>query len=237
MTFKPYPWSTLFTLIGLGILIALGNWQLQRLGWKQDLIETTQARLSQSPVPLRDLEHSAKMGELDWQRIVVEGEFEGKEVHFYRRNAGKPGYYILSQLRRENGQLLLVARGFLPLEKKSERLGRPDDEIAKSRVEGVVQPFQPRALFLPENNPAENEWYYLSLEQLAEWTGSTNLAPYFVVDQERADPGLEPIEIDVNLPNNHLGYAITWFGLAAALLAVYVGYHVSEGRLVFRSRT
>lgn len=235
--FRPKLIPTLFTLPALVALVWLGAWQLQRLEWKETLLDRlhTRAEAEAVALPAGDLD----IDEWEFQRVTVTGEFlHDQEVHLLNRSLnGNPGLHILTPLRRTDmpdAQTVLVNRGWVPFELK-ERSARPDGLVeGPVTVEGIVRFQRPitglQRVFLPENEPANNVWYSVDQAQIEE-TASLSLTNFYVVDGNTDVPGTYPLgrQWILDIRNDHLQYALTWFLLAGALAVIYVVYHRRGG--------
>ena len=225
----------LATLVGMTILISLGVWQLERRAWKNDLIQKIEARAYGAPGAIPpEAEWPAWSREAEeYRRVRVAGRFlyEGEvAVHglMSGRERGQPlqGYYLLTPLRLRDGGIVVVNRGFVPGELRD--LGRrpgsdPEGEVAFT---GLVRAPETPAPFVPKNDPARNEWFVRSPDEIAKAKGLARVAP-FLID---ADPMPSPAgwpkggQTRLSMPNDHLQYALTWFGLALTLLGVFAGF-------------
>ncbi len=215
-------------LLALAILLGLGTWQVKRLYWKEALIADIEERRSASPVPLSDIEAIAKSGgDIEYRTVSLSGTFDhARERHFFATHQGQTGYYIYTPLTLADGRILFVNRGFVPFEMK-EPAKRPNGQVAGevtitglSRAPLVAKP----SSLLPDNDIAKNIFYWKNLAAMA---SSADIPPdrlvHLFVDADTApNPGGWPqggVTL-IDLPNNHLQYAITWYGLAAALVIV-----------------
>ncbi len=216
---------TLATVAALALLVALGVWQLRRLAWKTELIARAQAGLAAPPVRLTGLPEDPAA--LDWRRVVVRGRLRGDRDFAFGSVAhdGRPGARLLTPLELPDGAVVLVDRGFLPEEALPPRQPPALAAVREAEITGVLRDRRGDrpGPFTPANDLAARRWFRLDPADLARWTGR-EVVPVVIV-AERASPpdvlaAVTPVRID--LPNRHLGYAVTWFGLAAALLAVYL---------------
>lgn len=215
-------------LLALAILLGLGTWQVKRLYWKEALIADIEERRSASPVPLSDIEAIAKSGgDIEYRTVSLSGTFDhARERHFFATHQGQTGYYIYTPLTLADGRILFVNRGFVPFEMK-EPAKRPNGQVAGevtitglSRAPLVAKP----SSLLPDNDIAKNIFYWKDLAAMA---SSADIPPdrlvHLFVDADTApNPGGWPqggVTL-IDLPNNHLQYAITWYGLAAAFVIV-----------------
>ncbi|TNB47859.1 SURF1 family protein [Martelella lutilitoris] len=231
-------------VIGLGLaliafvcLILLGNWQVRRLHWKEGLLATIEARLASPPVPLADIETMAGDGaDIRYRPVTVTGTFDhDRERHYFATFEGLSGYYVYTPLRLEDGRIVFVNRGFVPFDRKNAATR------AEGQVEGPVTiaglsrerlPEKPSFL-VPENDLSKNIFYWKDLDAMAASAGlgAETVLPFFIDAGDAANPGGLPVGgvTRISFPNNHLQYAITWYGLAA-VLAIGIGVLVIRRR-------
>ncbi|WP_342634227.1 SURF1 family protein [Lichenihabitans psoromatis] len=225
-------WPTLSTLIALAILVALGVWQLERLAWKNGLVAMIAARTTAPPSPLPP--------EADWMRlapnayayrhVTVEGRFEhDKEAHVFRPLSDPRGRYsglgdlVLTPLRLASGAVVIVNRGFVPdnkVDPSTRVLGQIEGPVT---VTGLMREPESRNAFTPADDPAHSLWFTRDPASIAQAFGLDRVAPFTIDQDASAIPGGLPQggETVLSLPNDHLSYALTWFGLAFGLLLVY----------------
>jgi surfeit locus 1 family protein len=230
LPFRPLFWPTLFTVPAFFSLVALAVWQLDRLEWKNALTQTIERQLGADPVAL-------PAGAFDveafrYRRVVVAGVFQhDKEMHMLAHTEkGEQGYQIITPLERDDGSIVLVNRGWVPPEKR--QAAKRADGLVKGRVTigGIVRKPWSQGLFVPDNAPQANEWFWGDLDGMAKQAGAAVYAPVFIEADRTPNPGGFPIggQSRIKLKNDHLQYAITWFLLAAGLLVIYVVYHVQN---------
>lgn len=224
--------------VGIAILVSLGVWQLQRLQWKEALIARVEVGLSAEPVaaPGPGAWADLDLAEREYQRVAATGHFlERGEVYVvYTLTApkgpvGGVGYLVMTPLVTDDGWTVYVNRGFVPRDK------RDPDQRAGSMIEGettvtgLLRAPRRRAWFMPADDIAGNAWFSRDPRLYAEANGTApgDTAPYIIdVDFDPSLPGGLPQggETIVTFPNNHLQYALTWFGLAIVLAAVFTGF-------------
>lgn len=229
--FRPGFWPTLVTVLGVALLVSLGTWQLRRLAWKEELIAHAEAGLSAAPaaLPAEPLDYAA----LDFHRLAARGRYLHQHAFAYGFSAlnGEPGARLVTPLALDDGRTLLVDRGWLPLVLLPPAVPAGMEPAGTVEVSGVARYHgQERAgWFQPENDPAARRWYGWDLAAMAEAVGRPILPIVLVADPAATMAGLPHVEpVTVEYRNNHLGYAITWYGLAAALVAVYVAFGLRE---------
>ena len=214
--------------LSLVILAALGTWQVDRLQWKEALIGQIDARMRAAPVSLGEAEKLfADTGDVDYFPVTLSGRFEhGGERHFFATHQGASGYYLYTPLRLADGRAVLVNRGFVPYDRKDAATraeGQVAGEIAITGLARNPLPEKPSSVY--ENDPARNIYYWKDRDAMASAVGldPALLLPFFVDAGDAPNPGGWPVGgvTQVSLPNNHLQYAVTWYGLALALAGVW----------------
>jgi len=224
-----FPWLLIaLSLAALVVLVSLGNWQVRRLAWKEDLLATIDTRIHAEPVPLAvALAQTPAVEDMEYLPVTVEGTFlPGTEQHVLSTWKGASGWNIYQPLRTGDGAILFVNRGFVPYDRK-EPAKRPESlPEGEQALSGLARlPLAGKPGFLvPDNNPAKNEYYWKDLAAMTEAAGlqDENVLPLFVDAGSYGDPLKLPIGgvTNVDLPNSHLQYAVTWYGLAMALACV-----------------
>jgi surfeit locus 1 family protein len=223
-------------LVVFVMLIGLGVWQVQRLKWKTDLLRRIAALQAAPAQPLGPVLHRLKAGaDVDYTRVQTPcPDLETRPVvRLYAVFQGLAGYRLITACPLPQGPYasVLVDRGFVGLPGDEQPRDFPGRPIAEP-VTGVLRSGGGKTFVTPQNQPAQNQWYWRDLPAMARQLGVSNPAPMFLMLERPAPAGGEPrpAPLPVDIPNNHLGYAITWFGLAAALVGVYLA-------MLFRKRT
>ena len=217
-------------VIALAILLSLGTWQVERLHWKEKLLANITERRQASPASLADIEGMAATGEdIDYRHITVSGEYvNSKERHFFATWHGQTGFYVYTPLQLADGRYLFVNRGFVPYDNKEPEMRMQGQLTDQQTVTGLARaklPGKP-SWVVPDNDVAKNIFYWKDLDVMASSVGldKAEVVPFFVDADDTPNPKGLPIGgvTDVDLPNNHLQYAFTWFGLAATLVIIVV---------------
>lgn len=214
-----------FVLAGLAILIGLGTWQMERRVWKADLIATMDARLAASPISVREflVSHAGK----DYRPVSASGTFRhDQEMYLAARSyQSQLGYHVVTPLILDDGKTaVLVDRGWVPSDRQSPASREAGQVAGLVTVTGIArQPAKP-GLFTPDNRPDQNLWYWADLPAMATHAGLPQVAPLLLEAGPAENPGGLPIggQTFINLPNNHLQYAITWYSLAVVLAVIYL---------------
>lgn len=224
--------------LGLGIivfliLLALGTWQVQRLHWKEGLLQTIDQRTHSAPVPLAEVEKRfAATGDVDYTPVTVTGTFLHQgERHFLATWEGQSGFDVFTPLQLDDGRFVLINRGFVPYDFK-DPAKRPQGQVTgEVTVTGLARnplPARP-SMMLPDNDPQKNIFYWKDRDAMASSAGlpaGAALVPIFIDANATPNPGGLPVGgvTVIDLPNSHLQYAITWYGLAAALAGVLISW-------------
>lgn len=226
---------TILTVAALAVLLALGTWQVRRLAWKEALIARVDERIHAAPQPLpaADTWPALKAEEIEYRPVTVTGRFDhAHELRVFmalaepRGRYGGQGWFILTPLQLAGSdRWVLVNRGFVPQD-RGDPASRPEGQVSgEVTLTGLMRPPEPRTWLSPADDPARNVWFVRDPATMAKAVGldPSAVAP-FTIDAAATAPGDLPQggETVVAFTNNHLGYAITWYGLAAALAAVYV---------------
>ena len=229
-------WPGLCALAALIVLCALGFWQLQRLAWKRDLVARVAERVQLSSTPPAPIESdwpkvSAERDE--YRRVTVTGTFkherEALAYDLLSDANGKfsgPGYWVLTPLETANGTMVIVNRGFVPLDRKNAATRREGQVMGTVTVTGLLRMPEDRSWFTPDDDPARGMWQERNPAAIAKAYGLTRTAPFFIDADANPNPGGLPQGGETRLvfPNRHLEYAVTWFGLAFALMAVFIAF-------------
>lgn len=227
--------ATVFALAGVAILIGLGLWQLDRKAWKQNLITTLNSRLAGGPgnLPPRDSWRMLKESEAEFRRVTFPAEFlDGEEALVYtagsplRPDVKGPGYWVFTPAQLAGGSIIVVNRGFIPIDRKDPATRAGGAPHGSVDIVGVIRWPEARGSFTPPDDPKDNVWYLRDSNAIAASKKWLTAAPFYIDQESPVPPGgvPKPGRLEVHLPDNHLEYAITWFGLALALAGVYVAW-------------
>ena len=223
---------TIFALAMIISLLGLGTWQLQRLQWKLGLIKQTQAALTANPVSINDITAGIEYGyDVDRLRIRLTGSYRHDlERYVYSPAKAGLGYKVLTPFIDDTGVLVFVDRGWVPLKAKDPATRQsPRQPKGKITITGITRLHNPGlTIFQADADTKNNVWYWYDRETLAAslpaGVGETAdgqlpiISPVFVQLEPGGEPGtgklpiISPIKVD--LPNNHLQYAITWYAMA-----------------------
>lgn len=226
-------WLTLCSLAAFAVLVGLGTWQLQRKAWKDGLVAAIAARSAAEPMSLDQALGLIGRGDsAEYLRVRVRGVFEhAAERHVFATGPQGPGWLVFTPMVVPVGggtRLLLVNRGWVADVLKAPQT-RPTGQVtAETDVVGLLRRSEEPGWFTPDADPGRNMWYLRDIDTLMPQSqGGMGRIP-FILDAEAApgNPGGWPRggATNLKLPNRHLEYALTWFGLAATLVGVYLAF-------------
>lgn len=208
--------------LSLALLLWLGAWQLQRLAWKNQLIADYDKAIASEPVALDiALEQFLAGKRIDGMKVKAQGKFAPRPaLRLLTSTPQGPAWELVHGFELTSGSAVLVNRGKI---NHDQPIPAPTDASVEI-IGHIVWHDQGKGRFDVENKPEENLWYWWDVVAMTNQFSATHLNPnYVVVNLVAGSPGTEGLYVEApkaNLRNNHLGYAITWFGLAAALLVM-----------------
>lgn len=229
MRFRFRPVLTACVALALTVLVALGSWQLQRRAWKLDLIAQVEARTAAAPMPFEEAIARAEAGEnMEYAPVVAVGAFvHEKEARVFGALDGRAGVYVFTPLFSDAGKdrAIYVNRGFVPQDALiNEGYGRVEGAVAVAGLfRSAEKPAGIARAFRPEYHPTDRLWFVRDPSLFAAHDG-IEAHPYYIDSYGREEPAVWPKGGTTRLDfhNRHLEYALTWFGLAAALVGVYL---------------
>jgi surfeit locus 1 family protein len=228
-------------LIAFAILVALGTWQIERKAWKENLIATLDERLAAPPVALPPADAWAKLDEADYEyrQVKFSATFDnGKEALVYaapsafRPDVSGTGYWVFTPARLADGAVVMVNRGFVPDARKDSATRAAGQVAGAVEIVGALRYPDARHWYSPADDPGHNVWYTRDPAAIGVAKGVGLVAPFYVEQETPIPPGglPQPGKLVVQLRNPHLGYAITWYGLAATLVAFFAAWAFNSTR-------
>ena len=224
--------AALPALFAFIVLIGLGTWQVQRKAWKEALIASLTEQLAAPPRPLpaaRDWPR-LKATQDEYRRVTFTAAFDhGAEALVYgaasafRPDVSGPGDWVFTPARLADGSVVMVDRGFVPESRQDPNSRAAGQITGPVEIIGALRWPETRHWFTPKDDPGHNLFFARDPQAIAAAKSLSAVAPFYVEQEAPVPPGGLPApgKIAVNLPNNHLQYVITWYGLAAALAGVF----------------
>jgi surfeit locus 1 family protein len=227
----------LLTFLALAVLVSLGNWQMRRLAWKGALIEAALSRpdMPAAPLPAPEEWNGLDIAALEYRPFRLTGRFLHDREALVFTNLSEPrgphggvGYWVVTPFALAGGGTVLVNRGFVPEGRQAEAARGGSLEDGDVTIEGLLRPDDPANLFTPAARPERNLYYRRNIAAIAAAKGLEGPVAPFTIDLTSAHTppsGLPQAgETRLAFTNNHLGYAITWYGLALALIGVFASF-------------
>ncbi len=240
---KRPPWVSLLIPVALAFiaLIGLGTWQIQRKAWKEGLIAALDAQLAAPPIALPPATAWSTLDRSrdEYRRVTFSATFDnGKEALLFaapstfRPDVSGPGYWIFTPAKLVDGAIVMVNRGFVPDGRQNPKT-RPQGQITGPiAIVGSMRWPDTRHWFTPADEPEKNLWFAADPQAMAKAKGLGAVAPFYVEQESPVPPGglPKPGKLMVTLPDNHLQYALTWYGLALVLVIWFGAWAYSSGR-------
>lgn len=227
--FRPGLPLTISMLVALVILIGLGTWQARKIGPKTRLIERIEAGLVSDSMALPV--HVDDPGSIEYRRVYFSGSRAAEPVKVFGINiTGKAGYFLYAPVVRDHGLAVMTNFGWVPMDQQELPL-LPKGGI---QVSGVLMANPAPGTMTPENKPEKGEWYLADVHELAQYFGLRTKEYYHfrVFADHNGVAGELPLggQVRVDIPNDHLEYALTWYGLALSMLGIYIAFGIKRGR-------
>ena len=204
----------IFVLSVITLFCALGTWQLVRLQWKNTLINQISEGLKSSPVNYSDTI------KVNYQRVEIEGKYDfKKQIYLYSLNdKGQPGYDVITPFEGQSSENILVNRGWIKSNLKNNDIINITED---NKIQGLLLKNRKPNIFKPENDIKKNIWFSINLEQVKVQTGK-NFSNYVLYLEDKKKIVPKPKKITIDLPNNHLKYAITWYSISISIFAYFL---------------
>jgi len=222
--------SGFLVLLALTVLVMLGTWQMHRLSWKEGLLADIESRRHQPAASVEEMDSLARSGgDVDYRAMTAAGVFlNDKERRFLATHDGAAGFYIFTPLQLRDGRTLFVNRGFVPDDRKNPDTRMGGQLLGQQRITGLARAklLEKPSSLVPDNDTVKNVFYWKDLDGMASSVGlsADKVLPFFLDAGPAPVPGGLPIGgvTQIDLPNSHLQYALTWYGLAATLAVISV---------------
>jgi len=227
--FRPTFWATLFTVPALAILIALGTWQVDRLFWKEEQIALRHERSEGPAVPLP--QSFPDPVSMEFTRVKLKGRFL-HDQEFYlgaRTESGRVGLNVVTPFGLDDGRIVLVNRGWVPQDRRDPATRAEGQLAGEVTVEALLRTdgWKGVSFAKPPNKPEERFYFWVDLPVMANDVDGPIINDVYVDAVAAEVPGGLPIggQTRIQLANDHLEYAITWYSFAVILLVIYFLYH------------
>jgi surfeit locus 1 family protein len=209
----------------LAVLLGLGTWQVERKAWKENLIATLEKRATDAAIALPSPQQWAGLtpGNSEFSRVRVHVEFpKARDALVFsggaalRDDAKGTGYFVFAPATLPGGQRVVIDRGFVPSKAYPAAVGPQD-------IVGALRFPETPSWFVANHDTAGDVWTVRDPAAMAQLLGWGTVAPFYIEQEAPVPPGglPHPSPLKPNLRNEHLQYAITWYGLAAVLVVIF----------------
>lgn len=204
----------IFVVLTFWLTFSLGYWQLERMTWKNELLEKIESRISSEPM---DISEYKNMEDDEFKYVTITGEYlHDKEVTLLNRTYnGKPGVHIYTPLKTAD-KTYLVSRGWV---RDEQEYNKPE---GIQMINGLIRKTQVANWISLENSPEKGQWFWIELEKMYKSVGLEPIELY--IDRKIEDGSKDyplPLPKKIQIHNEHLQYTITWFSLSITLLVIY----------------
>lgn len=217
----------LIALVLISALIGLGSWQIQRLGWKHDLITRIENNIQAERISAPNATEwkNSDQKALEYRAVYVRGHYlNDMETHVGALTNKGAGYWIVTPFQRDTGEIIFINRGFVVSEKRDPNSRASGQLTGETTVTGLLRLSEPKGFFLRSNDPDKNIWYARDVQAFAKRFQLINIPDYFIdanAQENRSDRPEGGMTV-VKFADNHLTYALTWFTLAIMVLAMAI---------------
>jgi surfeit locus 1 family protein len=240
---RPIFWPTAMMLPIVVFALGLSVWQMERREWKWSILDRIAENQAAPPMPFDELIKGDPLRR-EYGRVRIAGTLLNDKEYYLAARSRKDdvGLQVVTPLRTDDGTIVLFDRGFVPSEKKDPKTRAAGQPSGRVELIGLVRRSQVKRQFAPDNDPAKNFWFHVDVPLMRQMAGGKPdpvLDAFFLEADATANPGGLPVggQTRLDIPNDHLQYAITWFLIAMAGIGVYLAYHWENGRLTVNGRT
>lgn len=221
---RRYLFPVLLGIVGVAILVSLGVWQVGRMAEKRAYLDEIAARIGTAPVPLPAIPEE---GADKFRAVFADGRFTGEVLDVLSAHKGEvPGALLIEAFVTDDGRRIMVQRGFVEADARDA-----PRSVTTARVVGNLHWPQDSNAYTPPPDAKTGLWFARDVPAMALALGTE---PTLIIASAPTGDGIDPVPVDASgIPNNHWGYAIQWFLLAAtwAGMTVFLVWRI-RGRTV-----
>ena len=239
--FRPLLWPSIFSVIIFAILLSFGTWQVKRLFWKEALIERYTTQSQSNPIKNPSKLDLSRINE--FKSVEFTGSFLHKnEIYITGKTyEGNAGFHVITPFNLTNNKIILINRGWVSESYRNPEKRKFSLVQGQTLLKGIIRYPQKKGYFVPENDGKNGFWFTIKPNEIINFLNLTSnqvINNYYIDALRQGEKLTLPIGVTgkPKLRNQHLSYAVTWYGLALSLLFVYFSYHVSSGRLSFKKK-
>ena len=192
----------------------MGTWQVYRLYLKNNLISDLQKNLKTSSINFNvDIDK-------EYTKILFKKKDLNTKIFLYHLNKGEIGFKVIVPYEINSSLLVLVDKGWI----RKDKINLIKNTLFNDDIiEGYTKKIREKNLFTPNNNIKEDFLYSVEIDNLKK-SLNKNIYPLLIIQTSKTNKDIIPNDYEVRLPNNHLQYAITWYGLALFTIIFFLYY-------------
>ena len=204
----------IFFIFFIFIVLSLGTWQVFRLHSKSQLISDLENNLKRNSIDFNvDIDK-------EYTKVLLKKKNLKSKIFLYHLNKGEIGFKVIIPYEVNSSLLVLVDKGWIRKDKiNSIKNSLFNDDI----IEGYTKKIREKKLFTPKNNIKEDFLYSVEIDNLKK-SLNKNIYPLLIIQTSKTKKDIIPNDYHVGLSNNHLQYAITWYGLALFTIIFFLYY-------------
>ncbi len=204
----------IFFIFFIFIVLSLGTWQVFRLHSKSQLISDLENNLKRNSIDFNvDIDK-------EYTKVLLKKKNLKSKIFLYQLNKGEIGFKVIIPYEVNSSLLVLVDKGWIRKDKiNSIKNSLFNDDI----IEGYTKKIREKKLFTPKNNIKEDFLYSVEIDNLKK-SLNKNIYPLLIIQTSKTKKDIIPNDYHVGLSNNHLQYAITWYGLALFTIIFFLYY-------------
>ena len=192
----------------------MGTWQVYRLYLKKNLISDLEKNLKTSSINFNvDIDK-------EYTKILFKKKDLNTKIFLYHLNKGEIGFKVIVPYEINSSLLVLVDKGWI----RKDKINLIKNTLFNDDIiEGYTKKIREKNLFTPNNNIKEDFLYSVEIDNLKK-SLNKNIYPLLIIQTSKTNKDIIPNHYEVRLPNNHLQYAITWYGLALFTIIFFLYY-------------
>jgi len=204
----------IFFILFIFAVLLLGTWQVFRLNLKNNLISTLENNLKKNSISFNeDLDK-------EYTKVLLKKKDLKSKIFLYHLNKGEIGFKVIVPYQVNSSLVVLVDKGWI----RKDKIDLIKNTLLNEDViEGYTKKIREKNLFTPNNNIKEDFLYSVQTDSLKK-SLNKNIYPLLIIQTSKTNKDIVPNDYAIRLPNNHLQYAITWYGLALVTIIFFLYY-------------
>ena len=204
----------IFFILFIFAVLLLGTWQVFRLNLKNNLISTLENNLKKNSIIFNeDIDK-------EYTKVLLKKKDLKSKLFLYHLNKGEIGFKVIVPYQVNSSLVVLVDKGWI----RKDKIDLIKNTLLNEDViEGYTKKIREKNLFTPNNNIKEDFLYSVQTDSLKK-SLNKNIYPLLIIQTSKTNKDIVPNDYVIRLPNNHLQYAITWYGLALVTIIFFLYY-------------